>query len=169
MDLVSLDSPVLREEVPKFNFSKPLVDPIRFADALVKVMLKHNGIGLSANQVGHKIRCFAIKANPIIVCYNPTVVARSKTEVVLDEGCLSIPGIIGKIKRSESIKVRYSEPNGTVVNRTLNGLTARIFLHELDHLDGKLFTWKMSRTSLEMAVKKAKRNEYYYTVGALLI
>ena len=66
-DLVDVDDPILREELPEFNFADPPVDPIEFAHELAEHMMYYNGLGLAANQLGLPYRCFAMRADPIVV------------------------------------------------------------------------------------------------------
>jgi peptide deformylase len=133
---VNLKSPVLRQQLPLFDFNNPSVDPIDFATKLTECMVRNNGLGLAGNQCGWEVRAFAIASNPVICCFNPRIVDASPDKVVLEEACLSFPQKIIKIKRPNWVKVRYTEPNGNVVTTTFEGLTARVFQHELDHLDG---------------------------------
>jgi len=155
-ELIDCNAEVLKVPVLKFDFSIPPVDPIQLAYELAGAMLKHNGMGLSANQLGLPYRVFAIKANPVIVCFNPFIVDESADKIYLDEGCLSYPSLIVKVKRSKTIKVRYTEPNGNVVTKTLDGLTSRIFQHEYDHLQGINFTKRASKIHLEQARNRLK-------------
>ena len=100
---------------------------------------------------------FALRAQPGIVCVNPIVVDRSVEEEVLDEMCMTYGGLILPIKRPSTIKVRYTEPNGNVVTCVFAGMTARYFLHELDHLNGKVYTQIANKMHLERAVRRKKQ------------
>lgn len=124
---------------------------------LAQSMMKHGGVGLAANQIGLPYRAFAIAANPILVCFNPRIVNVSTEEIELEEGCLTFPGLILKIKRPGAIKVRYTYPNGETVTTQYNGITARIFQHELDHLNGVLFTERARPTTLALAKAKVAK------------
>lgn len=163
-ELLPENHPLLKEELEKFDFDNPPTDPIELAHDLAQTMIKYNGIGLAANQIGLPYRAFAIKANPIIVCFNPKIVDESDDIVLLEEGCLSYPGLFVKIKRPEVIKVRYWEPNGNVVTTKFQGLTARVYMHELDHLNGIVFLNRANRYHLEQARKK--RNKVNYEIRA---
>ena len=105
-NLVPGDSEILRREIPRFDFANPPVDPIELADQLARAVLEHDGIGLSANQIGLDHRLFVIRANPILACFNPRTVAESPQTVTLEEGCLSFPGLVVKVKRPHEIRVR---------------------------------------------------------------
>ena len=122
-------------------------------------MLSHDGIGLAANQIGLPYRVFAIKANPVLVCFNPRIVDYSKETIVLEEGCLTFPGLYLKIKRPRDIKCRFTYPNGETITKTFTGATARIFQHELDHLNGILFTEKVGPTALALAKIRMKKKD----------
>lgn len=156
-ELIDADSEILREELDTFSFVEPPVDPIEFAHVLTKHMLHYGGIGLAANQLGLPYRVFAIKSDPIMVCYNPVLVDATTNEIALEEGCLTFPDLIFKVKRPESIKMRYQQPNGEIVTNMYTGMTARVMQHELDHLDGVLFIDRVSNLVLDMARKKARK------------
>lgn len=158
--LIDCNDPILRNPVGNFDFSNPPTDPIELAHDLAQTMIDNNGLGLSANQIGLPYRAFAIKAEKIIVCFNPRIVDTSSEEIYLEEGCLSFPDLFVKVKRPRRVKVRYTEPNGNVVTTTWDGMTARIFQHELDHLNGIVYTQRANKVHLEQArtrAKKAKR------------
>lgn len=156
-NLVRGNDPILREEIEKFDFTNPPTDPIQLAHDLAEVMIREGGIGLSANQLGLRYRVFAIKAEKVIVCFNPTIVDFSQEQIALEEGCLSYPFLFVKIKRPRRIKVRYTEPNGNVVTTTFDGLTSRVFQHELDHLNGVVFTSLASTINHDRARQKQKK------------
>ena len=143
-------------------------NPIEFAHELSKQCLTLNGVGIAANQIGVNKSVFAVKSNPMIVCYNPRIVHKSKETIVLDEGCLSLPGFVCKIRRSRTIRVRYTEPNGNVVTKTFDGMTARVFQHEMMHLEGKYFFEGASRLKIEQGLKKALKAGYDYSQLGLM-
>lgn len=117
-----------------------LSDPImnfKLGDDLLRVMHNSKGIGLAATQVGASIRVFVMGHEGVNrVCFNPEIVDTSTDQVDYDEGCLSFPGEHCIIKRPSEIQVRYYTPTGSPVEETLNGIWARCFQHELDHLNG---------------------------------
>lgn len=155
--LVKDTDPILSQEMPKFDFDNPVVDPIQLAYDLVESMRHHKGIGLSANQIGLPYRVFAMEAVPAIVCFNPKVIDESSEEIFLEEGCLSFPGLGIKIKRPRHIKVRYTEPNGNVVTTKFTGMAARCFLHEYDHMNGTKYIERASFIQKEIALKRQKK------------
>lgn len=133
------DEEYLKKVVEPFDFSNPPTEPNQLAYDLTNTMRHYRGIGLAANQVGLPYRVFTIDSYPALCCFNPIIVLSSSEQIYLDEGCLSYPNLFIKIKRPESVKVRYTQPNGQVITQAFNGLTARIFQHELSHLNGELF------------------------------
>lgn len=155
MELVPNNDPILTKPCKVFSFIDPPFDPYEFAKELVKFMYDNNGIGLSANQVGVPYRVFAMRGQPEnFVCFNPKIVWKSEAQVVLEEGCLSYPKLFVKVKRPQHIRVRFMTPNGQTRTDTFTGMTARIFQHELDHLDGVVFYNNANRFHREQALKK---------------
>lgn len=149
------------------EYSDPLPNPImnNLVQRLVFTKNEYGGIGLSANQCGVSERLFVIGTNEsTIVCINPKVLNSAPNMVADNEGCLSFPGLYCKIHRPAWIEVEYTTPAGEVVQTRLEGLTARCFLHELDHLNGVRFVdyvkplaLKMARQKQEKRVKNIKR------------
>lgn len=116
-------------------------DKIRnIAANMVDVMLANNGVGLAAPQVGILKRIVIILVNeePKILV-NPEIVFMSDNTCKMEEGCLSFPGQYYEIERPEKVTIKYRNLSGHPMLETHEGLTARILLHELDHLDGVVF------------------------------
>lgn len=116
-------------------------DKIRnIAANMVDVMLANNGVGLAAPQVGILKRIVIILVNeePKILV-NPEIVFMSDNTCKMEEGCLSFPGQYYTIERPEKVTIKYRNLSGHPMLETHEGLTARILLHELDHLDGVIF------------------------------
>ncbi len=112
---------------------------------MLQTMYSADGIGLAAPQVGVNKRLIVIdidyedpKATPLVMI-NPEIRKRSATEVVIQEGCLSIPDVFIDVKRSESITVAFKDERGRPRQLEATGLLARVILHEFDHLEGVLF------------------------------
>lgn len=165
-ELVKHTDPILKKPVELFDFNNTDIDPVEFATNLIKTMNHYQGIGLSANQCGLPYRVFVMKGDPNYVCFNPKIVMPSEEEVLLEEGCLSYPGIVVKIKRPKHIRVRFSTPSGQVTTKTFTGMSARIFQHEMMHLEGKTFKDYCSRLTLEMAIKKANKKGFNYSISS---
>lgn len=153
---VEYTDPILRQVMPRFNFSNPPVDPIELAHALVKKMIDSNGIGLSANQVGLPYRVFAMAGEPNFVCYNPTIVGHGNDTARETEGCLSYPNLYVPVKRYKSIKVRFTMPNGETTTKVFAGLTARVFQHEMNHMDNLIPLAQTSKLTLKTAIEKCR-------------
>jgi peptide deformylase len=123
-------------------------------------MYESNGIGLAANQVGVPYRIFAMRGAPEnFVCFNPRIAQPSAMEVSLEEGCLTFPGLLVKIKRPQHVRVRFTKPNNDTITRQFTGMTARIFQHEIDHLDGVLFYNRANRFHRDKALEKWRRGD----------
>ena len=128
---------------------------------LVDTMRAKSGIGLSANQIGIGARVFTmyadVKKKDIIVCFNPKIITLSEETVLMDEGCLSYPGLWLKVRRAEGIEVTYENVKGELVEEPMKDMEARIFQHEMDHMEGKDFTEHVSRLRMDMAKKRQKK------------
>lgn len=155
-NLVPEDDPILYQEVKRFNFSDPPINPGELVNNLIETMIENKGLGLSANQCGLPYRCFVLFSEKPFGVFNPTLVERTTEQVLLDEGCMSFKNLFVKIKRPKSIKVRYQKFDGEIVTETYTGMTARTFLHELDHLNGIDYTRRANRIHLERAVRQRK-------------
>ncbi len=156
-ELVPNTDTILREVMPKFDFSKPEIDPIELSRNMVESLRHYGGLGLAAPQVGLRYRMFVMDTHPAYACFNPIIVDAASELIELDEGCLSFRGLLIKVKRPRLIKVRFALPTGEIQTHTWNDMTARIFQHELDHLNGKVIWNNLSRLKLEMARKKARK------------
>lgn len=156
-EILDRTTPILREEMPAFDFKNPIMDPVQLYNDLAETMRDNDGMGLSANQINVRTRAFVMRAEEIIGVFNPRVVDASIETVSLEEGCLSYPNLFVKIKRPKSIKVRFTTPDGETSTKTFTGMTARVFLHELDHLNGIIHTSRANRYHLEQAKKFAKK------------
>lgn len=132
----------LRQKTAIFDFGKFSKKEIKeLIEKMEKTMLKANGVGLSANQVGLNLRMFIYQepGKPLKAVFNPEIVKSSKKTTIIEEGCLSVPGIYGKVERPEKIVLLSQDKNGRKIKMEAFGLLARIFQHEVDHLNGILF------------------------------
>jgi peptide deformylase len=161
LKLVPYDSPLLRIKTAPFDFEvakETGFDTVAFKAEMVDIMRSRNGIGLSANQVGSVVRAFVLEAGDEgMIFFNPRLVDVSETEVQMEEGCLSFPGISLKIKRPQSVRVRYEDEHGETHTSVFAGLSARCVLHEIDHLDGKTFVELASALQFDLAKNKAAK------------
>lgn len=152
--LIKYPNSMLTNPCETFDFANPPGDPNELAVGLMHIMNEYNAVGLAANQVGVPFRVFTMKGHPEnFACFNPKIVSYSKDTETLEEACLSFPGVNVKVKRSKEIKTRFQTPSGDVVTMNFSGLTARVFQHELDHLDGILFFNRANRYHREKALK----------------
>jgi peptide deformylase len=111
----------------------------RLLDDMAETMYEANGVGLAAPQVGTAIRVVVIDVgNGLLELINPVIVEREGTATDT-EGCLSIPDIFGEVERSSKVTVEFTNRRNKKQQITGEGLLARCFQHELDHLDGVLF------------------------------
>ena len=155
MKLVDGNDPILRTACDKFDLANPPFDPIEFSREIVKFMYDNNAVGLSANQIGVPYRIFAMRGAPEnFVCFNPRVVMPGTDIVSLEETSLTFPGLIVKVKRPQHVRVRFNTPNGDIKTETFTGMTARIFQHQLDFLDGIIYYNKANRYHREKALEK---------------
>lgn len=155
-NLVDPKNEVLNTELDNFDFNNPPVDSEQLAISMVAFMRENNAIGLAANQLGLPYRVFAMEGEPAYVCFNPRIVMSGTEQVTLEEACLTFPDLYVKVKRPRDIKVRFTGPDGEVYTKTFTGMTARIFQHELDHLDGVSMLDRASFIHREQALKKYK-------------
>ena len=120
------------------------LDRHHLSKVLIDNMIHHEGIGISANQIGIWERAFAmvrdIENNEVMVCFNPRIVKSYSEEIEMEEGCLSYPDLFLKIKRPDKIVVKYEDADKKTHKIKLQGLASRVFQHEYDHMEGIDFT-----------------------------
>ncbi len=144
--ILNFEQPVLREKAKKVARVDSSIQ--KLLDDLAETMLDAPGAGLAANQIGVPLRVCVVKGdeNQIWGLVNPVIVKSAGSQVGY-EGCLSKPGWVGEVERYEAVVVKGLNRHGKQVRIKSNGFTARAFQHELDHLDGVLFTDRL--TSLD--------------------
>ena len=140
-ELVKSDDNILHRRIEPCGVN---VDRHFISKTLIENMFHHDGVCLSANQIGMDVRAFAmvrdIEYNDVIVCFNPRIVTRSDECVWCEEGCLSFPDQFINVQRPDKIIVKYEDEEGKDHKISLSGLAARVFQHEFDHLNGIDFT-----------------------------
>lgn len=161
MNLVKSNDPILKQKCEIFDFNNPPVDPLKLALDLRESMIYHKGIGLSACQVGLPYRVF-VAGDPgdidnIKVFFNPRIVDTAEEMVLIEEGCLSFPGLFMKVKRPAHCRVRFADPNGVVDTRVYDGIPARAILHEYDHMNGTLFHSRTNPYHRDLAKRQKKK------------
>ncbi len=147
----------LTKEVKSFDFEKQ--DAKVIENQMITLMNLSKGVGLAANQVGLDSQIFVMtnKYGEKFSIINPTVIAASKEIVEGDEGCLSFPGLILKVKRAQLIAVEFYDPKGDKQNLEFTDWDARVFQHEFDHLFGVNFINRVSKLRLDRAKKKQEK------------
>ena len=138
--IVDYKHPVIRQSLSLItSFDQTLQQKI--ADLkLGLTQSKVAGVGIASNQIGQTDRLFVIKFGKNFVPFiNPEVVTASENQTIRYEGCLSVPKMFGKVKRYAQITIRAQDHRGKPLEKTYKGLAARIFQHELDHINGQLF------------------------------
>ena len=156
LEIAQLGNPILRRVAqPVENFADKAIEQL--IDSLIATAASANGVGIAAPQVSQSYRLFIVASRPNPrypkaplmepkAMINPRIVAYSP-EIAKDwEGCLSIPGIRGLVPRYQAIEVEYTNRNGQVQRQELADFVARIFQHELDHLDGIVFVDRLEST-----------------------
>ena len=166
LPLYDENHPMLKRSIPEYELSR-LPNPVmtNLVSRLKMTMKMYSGLGLSANQCGVFERVFVIGNDDMVIpCINPKVIRIVGAVEKNREGCLSFPGLFLNIERPLSIDVEFYDVNGKLINTTFEGLTARCFLHELDHMNGvrmveyvRPLALKMARQKQQKLIKKVKR------------
>ena len=155
MELIKAPNEFLEKQVKPIDFEN--MDAEKISKDMVDTMLKYKGIGLASNQVGLDAQIFVMgEENPITVI-NPIITEVGPERVEMEEGCLSFPGLYFKVKRPAVVSVQYLDTKQKECIIKLEGLHARVFLHEYDHLQGITFDQRISKLRLEMAKKKQEK------------
>jgi len=159
IDLLPEDHPVLHQEPLTWIFDPPQADPKLMYDIMLENMVYHHGLGLSANQIGMPVKVFAMRideSDDAIVCFNPEIQKESEEMVMMTEGCLSFPSLYLNKRRPKELTVKYQNADGDFIDAHFEGLAARVFHHEMDHMVGKTFLDGVSKILLQSARRKQK-------------
>ena len=164
-ELIDPNEPILQEVLPDITFEelkeKFGLEPKELFDNLGEAMTKYKGIGLSANQCGLPIRAFVMMTDldkkAATIFFNPKITNTSEETELFVEGCLTYPNLFLNIRRPKQISFEFMDVNGEQRQAQFSGITARIFQHEYDHLQGINFTDRVSKLRLDMAKKKQKK------------
>ena len=173
--ILQRDAPVLREVAKSVPLKDIKSKKVRDIISAMKEALhvEDDGVAIAAPQIGKSLRIFVVAGAALtwsdktkkieknsglkdLVFINPEIIKLSKTKRKMEEGCLSIRWLYGKVNRSEKVTLRAYDENGTQVERGASGLLAQIFQHETDHLDGILFTDKATEVEDLPPTKKIK-------------
>ena len=159
-------NPILRKKAEEIDMNYPELQTL--IDEMFISMEKAEGVGLAAPQIGQSIRIFVIDTNPFKEVYpdvkelkavfiNPIIEEEYGELFTFNEGCLSVPEIREDVIRKSKIKLTYTNEKGERKTEDFDGLVARIIQHEYDHLEGLIFTDKLS--SIKKMIIKKKLND----------
>ncbi len=153
--------PILRNKSVDIDMKNPetLKFLKEFEPLFIEAMIKHDGIGLSAPQIGKNINVIAIKltsTSKAELFINPEITFASKKKVLFMEGCLSVPNIFGHVPRHEKIRLKYQNSDGKTIKRKFNIMESCVLQHEIDHLRGVLFIDKVVEYAPESEDKLKK-------------
>ena len=175
--IVAFGDPVLKARAKDIPADMPAADLKQIVQDMYDTMYHAHGVGLAAPQVGKGIRLFVIDSAPMIdsedeetgeplpdaeqgvkrTFINPQMVSETGEEWGFEEGCLSIPGVREMVYRHETIVIRYEDEQRQTHEETFSGMTARVIQHEYDHLEGVLFTDKISGFKKQLIKGKLAR------------
>lgn len=173
LPIVAYGNPILRKKAKDIDRNYPDLD--KFIEDMWETMYASNGVGLAAPQVNRDIRLFVMDSAQIFanmdeqdrkeenypddpgtkqVFINPKVIEELGDDWAYNEGCLSIPKIREDIYRAEEVTIEYFDQHFHKHTKTFNGVTARIILHEYDHIEGKLFIDYLSPLKRKLLKRK---------------
>jgi peptide deformylase len=150
-EIITSENPVLRRKAKKVQKVTPALQAL--ADDMVETVRAAPGLGLAAPQVAQSVRLFVAEieeneeypgSGKLYVVFNPEYVWKSDEMMDGTEGCLSVPGWAGEVARHYKVVVKGLDRYGKRIRIEAEGLLARVFQHEIDHLDGVLFTDRIS-------------------------
>ena len=141
LPIVHEPNPILRARSKEIDSAQWEAKELRqLAADMLLTMQKAPGVGLAAPQIGKSIRLIIVERTPEpLVLINPKIVGHSLRTHILEEGCLSVPGKFGLIKRYRTVKVKAQTLDGKPFFMAAKGFLAEIFQHEIDHLNGILY------------------------------
>ena len=159
-ELVLEDEPILKKRGIPFDFENPQEDSKKLKEELFEAMVKYDGIGLSACQIGVDLKVFVMRFNgDAIVCFNPRITHYSEETSYISEGCLTFPGLYFPVTRSYGINCTYATEEGEMVSASFVEISAKVFQHEYDHMLGKLYLEYASNYMVKNARRKQKQWE----------
>jgi peptide deformylase len=152
--------PVLRSKArPVERFDEALLDEV---SRMGRLMNDSIGIGLAATQVGtlHRVLVYRVQhESPVIALVNPVIEWRGKETEIMEEGCLSLPGVHVEVERPLHVRVSARDEHGDEIEIEASGLEARVIQHEVDHLDGVLILDRTTREQRKEAVRALRERE----------
>ena len=157
--IVRYGSPALKKKAAEVQ--KTFAETRKLIAHMKRVMIENHGVGLAAPQIGISYRAIVVQSPKKILGFiNPKIVRKSAEKIMGEEGCLSVPGVFVPIKRSTAVEVECETSEGASVRILAKGLVARIFQHEIDHIEGKLIIDHLSlrnRWKLRKALKQIRQ------------
>jgi len=158
LPLYDENHPMLKVQIPEYKFDLPNPLMEMLVKRLKMTMKLYGGIGLSANQCGVFERVFVIGTDHFqIACINPRIIGQAPSTIKVEEGCLSFPGLHVKLDRPDWVEVEFTNEMGELKQMRLEGITARCFQHELDHMNGIRMIDHIGPVALQMARKKQEK------------
>ena len=160
LPILSYGNSILKKKAIPISINKNILKTI--INNMWDTMYAAQGVGLAAPQIGESIRLFIVDTYPFSdnndlsidernflkgfkkVFINPEIIEETGKECFFNEGCLSIPGVRENVKRKDSITIKFQDLNGKFIKESLSGIAARVVQHEYDHIEGILFTDKLS-------------------------
>ena len=174
-NIAQIGHPILRNKTKDIPINEIKSENTqKIIEKMIKTMRKHNGAGLAANQIYETIRICIIEVLdnprykhlntiPLKVLINPKVIIKKDTATFNSyEGCLSVPNLRGKVKRYNTINVTYYNMDAKKITEDIKGLESIVYQHEIDHLDGYLFTDKVEDNSTLVTYENYQK---YYEEG----
>ena len=174
-NIAQIGHPILRNKTKDIPINEIKSENTqKIIEKMIKTMRKHNGAGLAANQIYEPIRICIIEVLdnprykhlntiPLKILINPKVIIKKDTTTFNSyEGCLSVPNLRGKVKRYNTINVTYYTKDAKKITENIKGLESIVYQHEIDHLDGYLFTDKVEDNSTLVTYENYQK---YYEEG----
>ena len=174
-NIAQIGHPILRNKTKDIPINEIKSENTqKIIEKMIDTMRKHNGAGLAANQIYEPIRICIIEVLdnprykhlntiPLKVLINPKVIIKKDTATFNSyEGCLSVPNLRGKVKRYNTINVTYYTMDAKKITEDIKGLESIVYQHEIDHLDGYLFTDKVEDNSTLVTYENYQK---YYEEG----
>lgn len=141
LPIITYPDPVLRKPTEPVTFPLP-ADVKKLTKDMIDTVRNADGIGLAAPQVGKSVKLIIINLEkngvPLMVLYNPKILRKSFTKTEVEEGCLSIPGVFGMVKRPKKATIQAQNAEGKIIKFSDDGWIARVAQHEIDHINGVL-------------------------------
>ncbi len=165
-EIIGTDNPILRRKGKKIQKITPEVQLL--IDDMVETMRAAPGVGLAAPQVAQSLRLFVAEldqdpelpgSGKLYAVLNPEYVYKSEEMIAGVEGCLSVPGWAGEVERHAQIAIKGMDRRGRKIRLEVEGWLARVFQHEIDHLDGVLFTDHISDPTKVWPVEKGEEEQ----------